>query len=314
MNVVAIKILTLSSINTSQVSMELRHLNYFLMVAAELSFIKASKKLFISQPPLSRQIKELENELGVQLFNRNNKKVALTEAGKYFEKEIKHLLENLERVKLKTSKIDNSPGGEFRIGYISSTFSGDISALIKYLSEAYPYVNFRLYELPTANQISDLEQEKLDLGIIRAPIRSPHLNAALWFRGSYSIVFNKNNVELKSEKDIKKLEAETFVFFNNNYAPEYYNRLVEICAHYGFIPKVVHEANNVSSIIQMVKNGLGASILPSNLQETNQAPELGWLAVDESKFSTDVLLATAKNNESAITKSAVSFLREHFEK
>ena len=85
--------------------MELRHLRYFLAVANELNFTKASQKLFISQPPLSRQIKELENEIGAKLFDRNNKKVILTEAGKFFKKEIINQLQSLDSVILKTKKL-----------------------------------------------------------------------------------------------------------------------------------------------------------------------------------------------------------------
>ncbi|OYY23498.1 MAG: LysR family transcriptional regulator, partial [Sphingobacteriia bacterium 35-40-8] len=152
--------------------MEIRHLRYFLTLAKELSFTKASEKLFIAQPPLSRQIKELELELGTPLFNRNNKKVVLTEAGKYYQKEISQLLQTLDRINLKTQKMGQHISGEFRIAYISSTFSGDITELVKFLSSKYPFVNFRLYEVPTVEQVIGLEQGKIDLGIIRAPLYS----------------------------------------------------------------------------------------------------------------------------------------------
>ena len=124
--------------------MELRHLKYFLAVAEELNFTKASEKLFISQPPLSRQIAELEEELQAKLFIRNNKKVELTEAGKYFEKEIKTLFQNLELISAKTKKIAENVSGEFRIAYISSIYSAVISDLIKHLKKQFPYVNFKL--------------------------------------------------------------------------------------------------------------------------------------------------------------------------
>jgi len=289
--------------------MELRHLKYFLAVAQELSFIKASEKLFISQPPLSRQIKELEDELKAQLFNRNNKRVELTEAGKYFEKEVRQLLQNLDRITLKTQRIGNNISGEFRIAYISSTFSGDITELIKFLSDKYPFVNFRLYEMTTTEQIAALEDGKIDIGIIRAPLKSPKINTKLWFKDSFSLVFNKNLVNVETESDIELLKEETFVFFNKEYAPTYYEKLLEICANYGFVPKVVHESNNISSIIQLVKNGLGSSFVPTNILKSHQYPELGFIELNKENLYTDVLIATPKEDKSEIAAEAIGFLQ-----
>jgi len=100
--------------------MELRHLRYFLKVAETKNFSKAAELLFMSQPPLSRQIKQLEEEIGTALFDRSNKKVVLTEAGKYFQKEVQLLLEQLEQTLLTTKKIGNNYSGAFRIGYMES--------------------------------------------------------------------------------------------------------------------------------------------------------------------------------------------------
>ena len=285
--------------------MELRHLKYFLAVAEELNFTKASEKLFISQPPLSRQIKELENELGATLFERNNKKVTLTEAGKYFKDEIMNQLQNLESIALKTRKISENVNGEYRIGYISSTFSSKISKLVQFLTEKYPFLKIKLYEVTTVKQVLALEQNKLDLGIVRAPLLSTKLVSRLWFKDSYSLVYNNHlNEDIKSLVDVKD---HIFVFFNKDYAPVYYSSLIEICSQYGFLPNIVHESNNINSMIQLVKNGLGVSIVPSGLKSSHPYPEISFLDLND-KFSTDVLLATPKNENSKITNSAVSFL------
>ncbi|MBK0369675.1 LysR family transcriptional regulator [Flavobacterium agrisoli] len=288
--------------------MELRHLKYFLKLAEELSFVRAADKLFISQPPLSRQIKELETELGATLFERNNKRVVLTEAGKYYQKEIQELVQNLERINLTTKKISENQSGEFRIAYVSSTFSGDISKLLQFLSEHYPYVNFRLYEVPTVKQIAALEEGKIDLGIIRAPLHSPKIDSQLWFRDRFSLVFNRNHFSLSSEEDLEKLKEATFVFFNKDYAPYFYDALLQICANYGFSPKVVHESNNISTIIQLVKNGLGISIVPTDIQKSHDYPELEFVEIKKIPLSTDILLATPKGNPSGISKAAIDFL------
>ena len=288
--------------------MELRHLKYFLAVAEELNFTKASEKLFISQPPLSRQIMELEEEIQARLFNRNNKKVELTEAGKYFEKEVKELFQNLERISLKTKKIAENVSGEFRIAYISSIYSSVISELIKHLKEQFPYVNFKLFEVSTTKQILALEQGKIELGIIRSPIKSPKIKSELWFKDGFSLVYTKSSIQITSETEIPKLKNETFVFFNKDYAPHYHEVLLQLCAFYGFTPKVVHESNNINSIVQLVKNGLGISIVPSNIAKNNQDPEIGFIELKKVNLYTDVSLITSKEDDSEITKSAVAFL------
>lgn len=289
--------------------MELRHIKYFLKLAEELSFVRAAEKLFISQPPLSRQIKELETEIGAQLFERNNKRVMLTEAGKFYEKEMQEVLKNIERINIKTKKISENQSGEFRIAYVSSTFSGDISTLIQYLSEQFPYVNFRLYEVPTVKQIKALEEFKIDLGIVRAPLYSPKIETELWFKDSFSLVFNKNLYSIQSEEEIEKLSEATFVFFNKEYSPQYYYNLLEICAHFGFAPRVVHESNNVSSIIQLVKNGLGVSIVPTTILKSHNYPEIGYIKIQSVNLFTDILLATPKGHQSEIAKTAIKFLK-----
>ncbi len=289
--------------------MELRHLKYFLKLAEELSFVRAAEKLFISQPPLSRQIKELETEIGAQLFERNNKRVILTEAGKFYEKEMREVLKNIERINIKTKKISENQSGEFRIAYVSSTFSGDISALVLYLSEQFPYVNFRLYEVPTVKQIKALEDFKIDLGIVRAPLHSPKIETQLWFKDNFSLVFNKNLYPIQSEQEIEKLSETTFVFFNKEYSPQYYDNLLEICAHFGFAPKVVHQSNNISSIIQLVKNGLGVSIVPTAILKSHNYPEIGYIEIKSVNLFTDILLATPKGHQSEIARTAIDFLK-----
>ena len=288
--------------------MELRHLKYFLAVAEELNFTKASEKLFISQPPLSRQIMELEEEIQARLFIRNNKKVELTEAGKYFEKEVRVLFQDLERISIKTKKIAENVSGEFRIAYISSIYAEVISELIKHLKEQFPYVNFKLFEVSTTKQIAALEQGKIELGIIRSPIKSPKIKTQLWFQDGFSVVYNKSVIQINSEAEIPNLKDETFVFFNKDYAPHYHEVLLQLCAFYGFTPKVVHESNNVNSIVQLVKNGLGISIVPSNIAKNNQDPEIGFVELKKVNLYTDVSLITSKEDDSEITKSAVAFL------
>lgn len=288
--------------------MEIRHLKYFIKVAEELNFSRAAEKLFISQPPLSRQIKELEDELGSRLFNRSNKKVELTNAGKYFKHEADLILMQLEKAAIQTKKISDNISGEFRIAYISSTFSGTVSNLLKHLSKKYPFVNFKLYEVGTVKQIAALEQGKIDLGILRAPVNSLKIKTQLWFNDGYALVYNKNQFTLSNDGDLINLCKATFVFFNKDYAPNYYNSLIEICTSYGFTPNVVHESNNINSIIQLVSNGLGVSIVPASMSENYKNENIGFIILEKIRLFTEVLFATPINTHSEITDKAIEFL------
>ena len=118
--------------------MELRQIRYFKTVAELLHFSKAARQLHISQPPLTRQIKELERELGVLLFYRNNKRVMLTAAGAYFLKTCDELIMQLERSKQLVKQIHDSVGGEFRIGYISSTPQTFLAEILRGLKATFP--------------------------------------------------------------------------------------------------------------------------------------------------------------------------------
>lgn len=288
--------------------MEIRHLRYFIKVAEELNFSKAAEKLFISQPPLSRQIRELEDEIGTPLFERNNKTVRLTNAGKYFKSEVEPLIEHLERVTTKTQKIGNNISGEFRIAYISSTFSGVISELIQHLSELYPYANFKLYEFGTSRQIELLESNKLDLGILRAPVFSSKVKTRLWYKDGYALVYNKTKVTINSEDEMASLANLSFVFFNKDFAPHYYNSLLEICSQHGFTPNFVHESNNINSIIQLVRHGLGVSIVPATLMKSHAYPEINFIPIKKFDLFTEILIATPRNEDLEIANAAIDFL------
>ena len=138
--------------------MELRRLLYFRTVAEQLHFRKAAAKLFISQPPLSRQIREMENELGVLLFTRKDRRVTLTDAGKYFKAEVDAIFARLEESKGMVRQIHKSESGELKIGYISSVYQSHLADVLIAMRDVFPYIKTNLFEMPTLSQIAALEQ------------------------------------------------------------------------------------------------------------------------------------------------------------
>jgi len=280
--------------------MEIRHLLYFKTVAEELHFTSAAAKLFISQPPLSRQVKELEEELGVQLFTRNNKRVALTDAGKYFKSEVDAILARLEETKSMVKQIHSGESGEFKIGYISSVYQTQLAEVLKEMHKVFPFVKTSLYEVPTVIQVQDLEQGKLDAGIIRAPVHSEKLAVKSLFFDPFMVVIPSKDKQFNTYAElILFIKHSPFIFFNKAYAPYYNDKLLEICGRMGFTPGITHEANNVHSILQLVEAGLGVSILPASLKQQYSYLQVSFINLENIPVNTEVVLAYKPSNKSA---------------
>jgi DNA-binding transcriptional LysR family regulator len=289
--------------------MELRHLLYFKTVAEELHFRQAANKLFISQPPLSRQIKELEEELGVRLFERNNKKVRLTEAGAYFKKETDQLFARLAESKNMVRQIHQSVSGQLRIGYISSTYQDQLGQILKEMGQVFPFVKTRLYEIPTVKQVQALEAGKLDLGILRAPVPSEKLQCRHLFNDPFVAVFPGSLGPFSSLAELSQfLGNQPFIFFNQDYAPDYFRKLQEICQRLGFSPELRHEANNILSILQLVQHGLGVSIVPRSVQGLFPSLALAYYDLGALPIFTEVVLAY---KQQALPPAAAWFLDQY---
>ncbi|HEY0177823.1 MAG TPA: LysR family transcriptional regulator [Pedobacter sp.] len=283
--------------------MEIRHLIYFRTVAEELHFTKAAAKLFISQPPLSRQIKELEEELGVQLFTRSNKQVVLTDAGKYFKKQVDAIFLQLEESKHVVSQIHLGTSGELKIGYISSVYQSHLAEVLKAMRKEFPHVKTSLYEVPTVSQIKELEQGKLDAGILRAPVLSEKLVVKTLFFDPFLVVIPYSDQTFTTNYELAGLlKGSPFIFFNKEFAPHYHDKLMDICHRMGFVPDITHEANNIHSILQLVEAGLGVSILPSSLKKQYTYLKLSFIELMDIPVNTEVVLAYKQSNKNPALK------------
>lgn len=274
--------------------MELRHLIYFKTVAKLLHFTKAAEQLHISQPPLTRQIKELEKELGVVLFLRNNKRVELTDAGRFFLRECDSLIQQLERSKQLVKQIHDSVSGEFRIGYISSTPLASLAALLRQLNHQFPLLKTRLYELPTAKQVGALEGGKLDVGILRAPVASTLLATDLLWEDPFVLVSASTGAD---QSDLTGLATIPFISYNRDYAPYYHQQFIACCSHIGFTPQVVHECNNIHSILRLVESGLGVAIVPSSIKKQYANLSLQFTELADSGIRTQIVMAHHRQTE-----------------
>ena len=247
--------------------LELRHFKYFLAVAEELHYRKAAEKLFISQPGLSRQIKQMEGILDTQLFVRSKKKVALTPAGTYLKGELQLLLNHLELTQKQLKLIGKGDLGEIRIGFLGSAMQNVVPELLLKLKESHSGIKTSLEELNNQAQVDAIQKDKLDLGFVRVARVPQDVSMQPIYEDTFSLVLPKDHlINEKQFKSIRQLSEEDFILFSQDYSPLYYATVMSICEDAGFTPKVSHKSVHAQTIFKLVENHLGIAIVPTALQ------------------------------------------------
>jgi DNA-binding transcriptional LysR family regulator len=252
--------------------LETRHLRYFLAVASELNFRKAAEQLYISQPGLSRQIKEMEEGLGIKLFERTNRKVALTKAGEYLRTELSRHFKSLENSIHHAKLLNDGIRGELKLGYVGSAMQEIIPSLLIAFKEKHPNILFDLTEMDNQHQIEGLMSGDLDIGFVRL-IRIPRgLASQQILIEPFCLVLPKDHpINSSNFKGLSQLRNESFILFDPNYSPSYYETVMQIFDDSGFAPIVSHRTIHSSSIYKLVENDFGISIVPKSLLMTNSS-------------------------------------------
>jgi DNA-binding transcriptional LysR family regulator len=251
--------------------MELRHLRYFSTVAAELHFGRAAEKLHIAQPPLSKQIQDLEAELGFELFTRTKRSVALTPAGKEFLIEVERIFQQLDRAIDIGKKTSRGELGQISIGFVGSATYNILPVMLQQFRDRYPNVRIELHELTTDRQLIWLREGRIDLGLIRPPIVEQDLVSQVIFQESLVIALPIGHVLASVDAiDLELLATEPFILFPRQLAPGLYDPIIAICQAAGFSPQVVQECIQMQTIVSLVSANMGVSILPASIQEAQR--------------------------------------------
>ncbi|WP_422350035.1 LysR substrate-binding domain-containing protein [Flagellimonas sp.] len=246
---------------------ELRHFIYFLAVAEELHYRKAAEKLFISQPGLSTQIKQMEEILETQLFIRDKKKVQLTPAGAFLKGEVEFVLNHLEQTKKQLKLIGEGHLGEIRIGFLGSAMQNVVPNLLLDLKKQFPLIHTSLEELSNRAQVNAILHDRLDLGFVRLARVPKGLKLRPVFEDTFSLVLPEDHpMESKKFKGMKQVSEDDFILFSQDYSPLYYDTVLSICEDAGFTPKVSHKSVHAQTIFKLVENKLGIAIVPTALQ------------------------------------------------
>ncbi|WP_312189495.1 LysR family transcriptional regulator [Sphingobacterium sp.] len=246
---------------------ELRHLLYFKVLAEELHFRKAAERLFIAQPGLSRQIKQLEESYGVILFERSKRNVQMTEAGQYLFTEVKEMFRHLDQIETQLRSFANGKICTLKLGFIGSAVQTILPQLLVNLKREQPDIELSLHELANETQLDLIQKKELDLGFVRLSEAPTGLSSLPIYTEHFSLVLPNDHPLLRQQTlAFETLKDEPFILFSKNYSHSYYDLVMSIFSDHQFTPKVTLRTVNALTIFNMVAQGLGVAIVPSSLK------------------------------------------------
>ncbi|KYC40608.1 hypothetical protein WA1_26185 [Scytonema hofmannii PCC 7110] len=289
--------------------MELRQLKYFITVAEELNFRRAAERLYMEQPPLSRQIRQLEEELGVELFHRSKRGVALTEAGKAFLDEARLTLAQAERAAKAARQAIAMQARQITIGFSICAFNEVLPEIIQAFRQKFPEVKLSLTEMSTELQIQALLQETIDIGFIHGPIQQPGIETVTLLREPLIVALPPMHPLANRETiDLGALKNESFILCPQHIKPDLYAQVMHLCQQAGFQPNVVQEASPPEVLLALVESGMGVSLVAAGAK-TRHKLSVVYLPLTETTPGVEIAAAWNKDRQSVFLQHFLQLVK-----
>ena len=285
--------------------MEFRHLRYFVAVAEELHFGRAAARLHLSQPPLSQQIRTLEEELGLKLFSRDRRRVELTHAGSVFLAEAKKILSHMENAAEAARRAERGQIGPFVVACGPLAVQTVLPIILKTFRAEYPQVDLSIKESNGHDIIDILQARHADVGLLMPHFTSERLQRQTCLTLPLVAAVPKDHAIAKRRRiRLRQLAGEPFVLFSHQQALGFYEHIVAVCERSGFTPHIVQEAAQHTTLLALVAAGYGITLIP-RLGKSPPPNDVVFVQVIDPWATMPLWIAWPANNSSRVL---VSFL------
>ncbi len=290
--------------------MELRHLRYFIAVAQECSFTRAAEWLHISQPPLSQQIADLEDELGTPLLLRTSRRVELTAAGVAFLEHARAILERVDQARSHAQAIGFGSAGRLEIGLSGSLLLGPMPQLIAAYRRSRPAVAVVLHEMTPAAQLAGLRDRKIDLSFSRTAVNDDVLVSEQAWSDPVVVALPRGHPMTKRRKlELADLKDEEFVLLRLD-SSAFAKYLHACCLDAGFVPHVSQQVVESQAIPSLVAAGLGVALVPASLQRLHRR-SVEYRALARNAPRADVYAIQRKDDASPVVRGFIAKAKEY---
>ncbi|MFF2856245.1 LysR family transcriptional regulator [Peribacillus sp. NPDC058002] len=284
--------------------MDIRQLKYFVTIVQEEQVTKAAKKLHMAQPPLSQQLKLMEIEIGEKLFDRNGKKLELTETGKVLYKKAEALLNQFEESLLEVKEVSKGIQGTLSIGSVKTCFSY-IPQRMRAFRVKYPDIRFKLMEGDTFRLTEGLINREIELAIVRLPINGKRFSSINLPPEDFVLVTPKE-WDIPDSIGFKQIKDYSLLLLHRVSGQGTYELIVDECFRHGFEPKIVCECPDAAMILSLVKEGIGATIMPRTTSKSFSTQGIKIIELTDCEVQSEAALIWLE--ERYLSKGAVKFL------
>lgn len=293
--------------------MELRHLRYFHAVAEELHFRRAAERLHIAQPPLSQQIRKLEDEMGVELFARNKRRVELTTAGRVFLEHARLILSQADSAVLAAQRAGRGEVGPLTLTVEPIAAHTCLNRILPQYRARYPEVDIRLEEVLMDDAVRAVEQGAAHIALTLPYFFSEFLEKKTLLASPLVAVLSRSHLLARREAVyMKELAVERFILFPHRRGSGYSEHITGLCQQAGFTPKVVGEVERLSTLLAMVAAGYGISILPQDLPEGMGGRRPACVKLKKPEPTVEICAAWKSNEDSPLVPAFLQVARSCF--
>jgi DNA-binding transcriptional LysR family regulator len=289
---------------------ELRHLRYFIAVAEELHFGRAALRLHLAQPPLSQQIRRLEELVGHPLFLRTSRSVRLTAAGEALLERARRVLRSVERDLSEVRSVGRGEVGSLRVGFISSGMLTPLPGMLGRYRRLHPRVDLQLREGFSSEMIRALLDGGIDVGFLRDADPVEELESETLFSEAFVAVLPSNHRHARRRTlSAAALREEPFVLFTPLAGHLAYEKTASLCEEHGFRPRVVQEAPQWFTVLRLVGAGLGVSLAPACVERI-APPDAVCVRLAGTSIRSNVELAWRNGEDRSIVTAFRALARE----
>jgi len=295
-------------VNDWGIVMDIRKMRYFITVAEELNFSRAAERLMMAQPPLSQEIRKLEEELGVQLFHRTKRMVELTDAGEIFLEGARQTIIQVDRTIKETQLAGEGKIGHLIIGFVDSTET--VIDILKKYRERFPKIQLTLREMTTDQQIKALYEKQIHVGFIRSKQNNEILASEACSEECLKLVLHQDHPLVSLPNiSINVLVDEPFILFPRHFGTNFYDLIISYFWEHGVSLNIVQEAIQMQTIVNLVATGMGISVVPSSVESYKKSGVV-YKDIQENTPKINLYAGWRQDEKSVVLENFLAVVRE----